>query len=302
MGTTWSVTIAESAPETVRAEIEAELDQVVQEMSHWNPRSDVSRYNTAAAGEWVKMPPEAFGVLRQALALAKSSQGAFDPTIGALVNTWGFGPAESRRTPPTDAEINEAMAQVGWQRLSVDEEQHRVQQPGGVTLDLSSSAEGFAVDELARVLERHGLSHYLIDLGGELRAAGHKADGEPWRVVVGEDDGEGRKQSAPFVLRDCALSTSGDSQHYFVDAGVRYSHLLDARTGRPVTHGLIAVSVVAPTTIEADQWSTLLAVLGPKHGRAYAKQHGIAARFVERRARDNPRVRTVGGFPACPRD
>jgi thiamine biosynthesis lipoprotein len=300
MGTTWSATfVADRELKLTRDDLQAELDQVVREMSHWEPTSDLSRFNAAPADTWITFPDEAYAVITQALQLAERSDGAFDPTIGAVVNAWGFGATGQRRTPPSDEEIEDARRQAGWRQLALDAATHRLRQPGGLRLDLSSSAEGFAVDELARRLERAGVHDYLIDVGGELRAGGRKPDGRDWQVAIDAADGQGPEYGEPFALRDCALSTSGDSQHYFVDAGLRYSHLIDARTGRPVTHGLIAVSVLAPSTLEADQLSTLLGVLGPEAGRAYAKQHGIAARFVERRPGRAPKVRELGGFPRC---
>src|SRR4051812_25085945 len=187
MGTTWSVNAVLTKGADDRAidrGIQAEVDRVVAQMSTYEQDSDLSRFNRAAPGTWQVLPPEFYGVLRYAIALAKDSGGAYDPTVGPLVNLWGFGPDRHPHEAPTPAAIAAAQARVGWNRIRLDDAGHRAFQPGGVYVDLSSVAKGFGVDQVARFLDRAGVSAYLVEVGGELRAHGRKPDGTPWHVGI----------------------------------------------------------------------------------------------------------------------
>jgi len=282
MGTAWSARIAGvdalRLPE-LRIMIETELDWVVREMSTWDADSDLSRYNRAAAGEWVALPEACHFVLARALAHAADSEGAFDPTVGPVVNLWGFGPERSRDTPPPDTHVAAHRARVDWRRVRLDGD--RVLQPGGCSLDFSAIAKGYAIDRVLAALATAGVQHAMIEVGGELKAHGRRPDGRPWQVGVrwpGHADGEG-----PVVALDgLAAATSGDDFRYFESGGRRYSHTLDPRTGSPVAHALSSVTVLHTDAIEADAWATALLVLGPDAGVARARANGLAALFVAR--------------------
>ncbi len=287
MGTAWSARVAgvESArlPE-LRAAIEAELDQVVREMSTWDAGSDLSRYNRAAAGEWVELPEACRFVLARALAHAADSDGAFDPTVGPSVNLWGFGPTVERGdfgrdALPPDVQVDATRARIDWRRVRLVGD--RVLQPGGCYLDFSAIAKGYATDRALAALAAAGVAGALVEVGGELKAHGRRPDGRPWQVGVrwpGHADGEG-----PVVALDgLAIATSGDDFRYFESGGRRYSHTLDPRTGKPVAHALASVTVLHADAIEADAWATALLVLGPDEGVARARAHGLAALFVAR--------------------
>jgi FAD:protein FMN transferase len=289
MGTTWSVNAV--LPEgiddrAIENGIQAEVDRVVAQMSTYEAESDLSRFNRAPAGTWQALPPEFFDVLRYALSLAKDTGGAYDPTVGPLVNLWGFGPEKRPRDAPDAAAIAAARSRVGWAKIRLDEANHRAFQPGGIYVDLSSVAKGFGVDQVARFLDRSGVQAYLVEVGGELRAHGRKPDGSPWHVgierpgaaagAVDTLDDVGRVVS----LTDKAIATSGDYRHFFESGGTFYSHHIDPRTGYPVAHRVASVSIVAGDCMHADSLGTTLTVLGPEEGMAYAKRHGIAVLFI----------------------
>lgn len=288
MGTSWAVKFTASpalALEPIRRGIQAELDRVVAQMSTWEPGSDLSRYNRAAAQSWQTLPEEFLQVLATALQVAEASGGAYDPTAGPLVNCWGFGPEPRRAAPPEAAEIRQALARVGWQRISLDLQQRRLQQPGGVYLDLSSIAKGYGVDQVARWMSGMGLRHFLVEVGGELRGQGCKPDGQPWWVVLERpaDEEAGNDDELLIALDGLAVATSGDYRRYFESGAQRYSHTLDPRSGRPITHALASVSVIHAECMQADALSTALTVLGLEQGLAWAQQHGVAALFVTRK-------------------
>lgn len=306
MGTTWTVLCvlppgdvgdAPTAKQCVlEAAIRAVLDAVVAQMSNWRADSDISRFNRAAAGAWVALPPACFEVVQAALAVARESGGAYDPSAGPLVDLWGFGPQPRRAGPPSQAEVEAARARCGWRRIEVDANTLRVQQPGGNSLDLCAIAKGYAVDAVSAVLASHGVAHRLVEIGGELRGEGVKPDGMPWWVELETpplDDTDarapGKPSSAPTIdliaLHGLAVATSGDYRRYYLDAGaVRRAHTIDPRSGYPASHALASVTVLHRECMLADAWSTALTVLGPQAGMALAQRKGIAARFLARTA------------------
>lgn len=282
MGTTWSVLMVCPADDLrwLGAGVQQELDKVVAQMSHWEPDSDLCRYNAAGAGSWHRLPAEFLEVLEASLAYAQVSEGAFDPTIGPLVDTWGFGPAPERNAPPSPQEIAAARARVGWQALRLDDAGQRLLQPGGLQLDFSSIAKGYAVDQVARYLGRAGVEHWLVEVGGELRGQGCKADGQPWWVEL-ERVGEQLPHTV-LALHGLSVATSGDYRRYFEHHGRRYAHTLDPRSGWPVTHALASVTVLHPECMQADALATMLGVLAPDEAYDFAAQHNFAAQFVLR--------------------
>lgn len=283
MGTTWSVKLV-TRPNVdlhaIRARIQARLDRVVAQMSNWTAHSDLSRFNAAAAGTWHALPDDFWTVLACALDIARSSDGAYDPTIGAVADAWGFGPSGPHDAPgqvPADV-----LASVGWQRIGIDAATQRVLQPGGTQLDLCAIAKGFAVDAVAAQLQADGIDSALVEVGGELSGRGRKPDGSAWRVIVeacagDEDDAT---PARVLALDGLAVATSGDRWHRFEHDGQHYSHTFDPRSGRPARGAPVAVTVAASNAMLADGWSTALTVMGVDEGFAFACRHDLAARFV----------------------
>ncbi len=286
MGTSWSVKlVAPTRLDThaLHAGIQAQLDDVVAQMSTWEPDSDISRFNQAAAGTWHTLPEHFWNVLNGSLEIARASDGAYDPTVGPLVAAWGFGASTGARGVPDDAVLSAIQARVGWRRVAI-EDGRCLLQPGGLQLDLSAIAKGYGVDCVARFLRAYEIASALIEVGGELYGYGRKPDNEPWRVLVESSPGEEADDSVPRVigLGDLAVATSGDRWHWFEQEGRRYSHTLDPRSGLPVEHAPAAVTVIAANAMHADAWATALTVMGVDAGFSFAEQHDIAARFVVR--------------------
>lgn len=294
MGTTWSVRFI--GPATLRTgaiedAVRHVCDEVIAQMSGWIVESDLSRFNRAAAGSAQPLPNGFATVLAAALRIAAASDGAYDPTAGALVALWGFGPsgataiAPRHDAPDFHPPSPEACAQAhcGWASLAWDEARHRLTQPGGATLDLSAIAKGYAVDRVSALLIKLGLPDHLVEIGGELRGAGLKPDGQPWWVDIEPPAADCGLAPLRLALHGLSVATSGDYRKCFSDAdGRRRSHTVDPRTRRPVEHGLTSVTVVHESAMWADGWSTALMVLGPDEGLALADRLGLAALLVRR--------------------
>jgi thiamine biosynthesis lipoprotein len=299
MGTSWSVRLV-AAPGDALAHLQQglqqQLDSIVAEMSHWEADSDLGRFNRAAAGSWQALPPAFFDVLSYAMGVARDSGGAYDPCAGALVNLWGFGPHgrfdQLDFVPPSTDEIASARAHLAAHPLALQAEGRLALQAGGIQLDLSAVAKGYSVDRLAYYLKTQGVLHYLVEVGGELRGAGVKPDGQPWWVALEQVADAAASASAPsaapdelvLALHGLAVATSGDYRRYFELDGQRYSHTIDPRSGMPIANDLASVTVVHAQCMAADAWSTALTVLGSERGLQMAERQGLAARFVVRDA------------------
>ena len=292
MGTTWSVSLL--APRRrdlhpLHVGIQAQLDEVVAQMSSWEPGSDLSRYNRADAGRYCVLPAETRHVLACAQAIAAASDGAFDPTVGPLVALWGFGAHAGERTAPDAATLQATRARCGWRRLQWQGD--ALLQPGGLELDLSAIAKGFGVDQVAAWLRQQDIGAALIEVGGELAGYGRKPDGQPWRVLVEsapEEDAHTQTPPRVLALDGMAVATSGDRWHQYQADGEAYSHSLDPRSGTPVRQVAAAVTVVAADAMHADAWATALTVLGQDAAMALAEREGLAARYLHRAA-ERPR-------------
>lgn len=281
MGVSWRVLAqapADVSEPDIAAAAQGAADLVVREMSTWEPDSDLSRFNRAAANAWVDLPDHLMTVVRAALELAALTEGAFDPTVGAAVDLWGFGPAGAVVRPPSPAALSGV--RTGWRHLEVDG--GRLRQPGGLRLDLSGIAKGYGVDLVAEAVAALGVRDMLVEIGGELRGAGVKGDGEPWWVEVeAPPDAPSGELPLLVALHGLSIATSGDWRREFTADGRRYSHTLDPRTRRPVGGEIAAVSVLHRQCMQADALCTALMVLGDD-GPAFAEAQGLAAQFVMR--------------------
>lgn len=283
MGTTWSARLAlpqHLTVDAVRAAIQQALDKIVAQMSTWDSASDLSRYNRADPG-WQPLPHDCLHVLQHALQLAADTDGAYDPTIGPLVNAWGFGPPPYASEPPSTDTISALRQRCGWQRVRLDRDGLCAWQPGGAYLDLSAIAKGYGVDLAAQALNALGVTDYLMEVGGELRARGQRPDGRPWRVAIEVPDGSD-DHALNLVLSDLSIATSGDYRRYRDSATGRYAHTVDPRTGQPVSNGVASVTVIHADCMHADALATALTVLGERDGMAYAQRHRLAALFILR--------------------
>lgn len=273
MGTTWRVKFAAGGPADpgeIQDLIVAKLAALVAEMSHWESGSLLSRFNRAASGTWFTLPPDFANVIAAGLRIAAQSDGAFDPAIGAVVDLWGFGPT-AMSAPPGAHTLAATLARSGWRRLIHDPAARRLRQPGGLALDLSGIAKGYAVDAVADLLRVRGVHHCLVEIGGELAGRGVRPDGDPWWVEL-EDPPGIALPPLRIALHGLAVATSGDYR--------RGGHTIDARTGCPAANGVVSVSVIHTSTMAADAWATALTVLGAREAIATATRRDIAARLI----------------------
>ncbi len=288
-GTGYHVTLYAELDETARGElaegIVAELERVDAQMSTYRDDSELSQLNRTPVGVPFFLSPATAGVIREALRIARLSGGAFDVTVGPAVNLWGFGPQGRPEKVPDEQALAVALANVDVGALQLDDGQLIKRKP--VYIDLSGIAKGFGTDQVADYLERQGIEDYLVEVGGEIRTHGEKPDGTPWRIAVEKPVSRERSVQRIIDLGNSAVATSGDYRNYFESDGVRYSHTIDPRTGRPITNRVASVTVIDKRCETADALATAFTVMGAQAGLRMAERENIAAYFI---------VRTDDGF------
>lgn len=271
MGTTYHVTVVSAGePRGLQGSIEERLDAINRVFSTYVEDSELNRFSRFdREGEPFPVCADFLAVMRASAKVHDLSGGAWDGTVRPLVDLWGFGPARPRREPPPSEAIDALLEQVDFGAIEV-RPGALVKRRAGVTLDLSSIAKGFGVDAVAALLRAEGFRDVLVEIGGEVVGAGRKPDGRPWRVGISRPRSEAAPDEIDRVaeLRDAALATSGDYRVFFESGGRRYSHVLDPRTGRPVSNGVVSVSVLAPDCTLADGLATAVMVMGKDEGLA----------------------------------
>ncbi len=298
LGTTFKVAIVD-APETfdkalLEAQIVASLSTVDDLASTWRDDSELSKLNANPSTDWVLVSPALCEILDRALQVSAVTGGAFDATVGPLVNLWGFGPDGPVTEPPSDDAIAGALVAVGHDKIEADCEANLVRKDvPELYVDLSGWAKGHAVDEIAGLLDDTGLENYLVEIGGEIRVKGHNRERLDWALAVEAPSTSERVPQAVVRVTNSSVATSGDYRNYFEYDGSYYSHTIDARTGRPVTHNLAAVTVITPSAAYADAMATALLVLGPEAGPELARELGIAAYFLVREAAEIREITTT---------
>jgi thiamine biosynthesis lipoprotein len=276
-----------ASAEILRAGAQSRFDAVNLALSTYRVDSALSRFNADESGEWRAIDAELGEVLAYALSLAQMSGGAYDVTVGPLVNLWGFGPDPATNRVPATAAIEAARARVGWRGVEVDLANHRARKRPGMYVDLSSLGKGRGVDRVAEYLDEQGVTNYLIDLSGKLRARGLNAAGEAWRVAVEApvaDVTSAKPAINPdvVVLYDESVATAGDYRRFFEDGGRHYSHIIDPRTGWPVTHNTVSATAIAAGCMQADALATLLMVMPPDEAMALANRRKFPAMLIDR--------------------
>jgi thiamine biosynthesis lipoprotein len=289
MGTTWSLKLSlpEGAPEAwVRAiadTVQARLDRVERLMSTWDSTTQLSRFNRSSDTTAIRLSLETMEVLSISADIGRASGGALDVTVGPLVVAWGFGPGAGDRTPepPGQALLDSLRGRVGLDRIRIDSEHSTAAKTvPDVEVDLSAVAKGYAVDQAASGVAALGVPDFALEVGGEVRASGRRPDGTGWTVAVEAPVPDMRSVYRVLQLRDEAVATSGDYRDFYEIGGVRYAHIIDPRTGRPVRWKGFSVTVVHREAARADAWATALAVLGPDEGFSLAEREGLAVLFV----------------------
>ncbi|MEM8594882.1 MAG: FAD:protein FMN transferase [Pseudomonadota bacterium] len=285
MGTTYRVVALDASKRLGQAEVMAAIDtalaEVNRQMSNWDPDSEISRFNTQESTAPVPISSGLAEVMAAAETVSAASQGRFDTTMGPVIELWGFG-ARGGSTLPTETDIAAARARAGHAntiRLS-DGTLQKLQPEAQVYL--AAIGKGYGADHVARALEGLGIDDYMVDIGGDLRVAGRNPDGLPWQIGIETPAVERIDVMQVVGVSNLGLASSGDYRNFFVHEGQRYSHLIDPRTGRPVTHNTASATVIAENAMLADAWATAMHIMGREDGLALAEELDLAVLFAER--------------------
>ena len=287
MGTTYNVkyVLAEGEREVegLQEEIDAKLVNINKLMSTYDTTSELSRFNQYRYSDNFEVSKETLTVVNEALRLARLSDGVLDVTVGPLVNLWGFGPNKRPEKVPTQADIDAVRDYVGYEKLSTTPTGLMKANPM-LYVDLSTIAKGYGVDEVAAILDAHHLQHYLVEIGGEMRVKGERGDGSEWLIAIEKPVTTERAVQKVVSIGTNAIATSGDYRNYYEEDGKRYSHLIDPNTGSPITHDLVSVTVVNPSSMIADGLATAFNVMGWQRAIDLAEQEQLAVFLIRRTA------------------
>lgn len=288
MGSSYSVQIAFApaglAEEQIGKEITTILDDINLKMSTYLVNSELSIINAAVTNDWIAVSPELYTVLSAAERISRETDGAFDITVGPLVNLWGFGPGkQDQQQIPDPDEIIAARQHTGYRliELKASPPSMRKHDPQ-LYLDLSGIVPGYAADRIAARLDSMHIENYLVDISGEIRARGKSSHHSVWRVGIEKPLDDRRNVQQIVILENTGMTTAGDYRNFFVHAGKRYSHTIDPASGWPVSHNLASVTVLDDSAMIADAMDTALMVMGPERGYLFAQQHDISALLIIR--------------------
>lgn len=284
-GTTYHISYWSQTPVDSKAiadSITARFASLDKTLSNYRPDSTIETFNTTETTDSLAVGPEIVQLVRIARTVYEASAACYDLSIKPLFELWGFR-GESL-TIPDDTTLSNTLARIGMNKLEVVDDTHLRKTQADLKIDLSSIAQGYSVAAISAVLEQHGISNYLVEIGGELKTLGQKPNATAWRVAVERPLPNQQVMHKIISLpKDSAMAvmTSGTYRHYFDANGIRYSHILDARSGRPVSHDLVSVSVIYPDPTLADAWSTALLCLGQTEGLKAANTAKIPALFIQ---------------------
>jgi len=278
-GTYYAVTYYSSDTTNIQPQIDSLLRRFDSSASVYKPNSIISRFNN---NDSLVQADEIYTtIFHKAMEVSGNTGGAFDITVGPLVNAWGFGFTDRMKV---DQELIDSLKQyIGYEKVKL-ENGRLIKSSPGIRIDYNAIAQGYAVDLVANFLAAKGIESYLVDIGGEVVARGLKPDGSNWNVGIelpSATADDSQQVQAVVMLKDMALSTSGSYRKYFEENGVRYSHTIDPFTGYPVKHSLLSVSVLAKDCITADAYSTAFMVMGVDKAKSYLESHpGLDAYFI----------------------
>ncbi len=290
MGTTYNIKYIEQeglpTPEALQTEIDRLLEKVNDQMSTYRENSELSRFNQHQANDPVEISSEMTTVVKEAIRLNGLTEGGLDVTVGPLVNLWGFGPEARPDVVPSDEELAARRVNVGIHHLSLEGNKLSKDIPG-LYVDLSPIAKGWGVDVVADYLQSEGIKNYMVEVGGEMRLKGENREGIPWRIAIEKPTVNERSIQEIIEPGDMAIATSGDYRNYFESNGVRYSHIINPKTGKPINHKVVSVTVLNPSSMTADGLATGLMVLGEKRGIEIANENNIPVFMI---------IKTPDGF------
>ena len=294
MGTTYSIKII-GLPDDIETKglhkrIKEKLAEINASMSTYEQDSEISKINQYQANSPIPLSEPLFAVIKEASRISQLSSGAFDITVGPLVNLWGFGPEAQLEQIPSTKKLIKTKTYTGMDKIILDHASQQIQKRNpDVYLDLSAIAKGYAVDELTHIIEGLHIKNYMVEIGGELRVRGLNQRDTAWRIAIEKPDPEIRQALYVIEPGNLAVATSGDYRNYFEQDGVRFSHTINPKTGKPIAHNLASVTVLNEKSMTADALATTFMVLGPDAGLQLAEQQHIAALFL---------VKTADGFEA----
>ncbi|ENK0809020.1 FAD:protein FMN transferase [Vibrio fluvialis] len=290
MGTSYNIKYLQQdglpSSDDLHKEIDRLLEEVNDQMSTYRKDSELSRFNQYQGIDPFEVSNQTATVVREAIRLNGLTEGALDVTVGPLVNLWGFGPEARPEVVPTDAELAERKANTGIHHLSVEGNKLSKDLPH-LYVDLSTIAKGWGVDVVANYIESQGIHNYMVEVGGEIRLKGLNRDSVPWRIAVEKPTVDERSIQEIIEPGDMAIATSGDYRNYFERDGVRYSHIINPQTGRPIHNRVVSVTVLDKSCMTADGLATGLMVLGDEKGIEIAEQNHIPVFMI---------VKTDDGF------
>lgn len=287
MGTSYSVQWSDDSISIPISELSTLISQRLTHinslMSTYISTSQLSKFNQSFETDWYPVDIELAQLVNEALSISAQSEGAFDITVGPLVNLWGFGPDDTSFTFPTDTEINIAMRSIGYQHLDV-----RLNPPAlrkkiiDLYVDLSAIAKGYAVDAVADILNQQSIKNYMVEIGGEIKGQGVAHHGNPWRIGIETPNFQRGNIEQIVSLIDVGVATSGDYRNFIEHEGKRYSHTIDPRNGYPIRHNLGSVTVIHKSTATADAWATAFMVLGAETSYTLSKKHDLSGVLITR--------------------
>jgi len=290
MGTTYNVKYLPQKDAPSREQFQREIDRLLEEvndqMSTYRKDSELSRFNQSRSSDSFTVSSQTATVVKEAIRLNALTMGALDVTVGPLVNLWGFGPEARPSVVPSDTELAERKAMTGIEHLKVEGNSLQKDLPN-LYVDLSTIAKGWGVDVVADYMQSQGIKNYMVEVGGEIRLKGHKREGIPWRIAIEKPDVNRRAMQEIIEPGNMAMATSGDYRNYFEREGIRYSHIIDPRTGRPIHNKVVSVTVLDKSCMTADGLSTGLMVLGEEKGMQVAEKENIPVLMI---------VKTDDGF------
>ncbi|ACV27769.1 FAD:protein FMN transferase [Kangiella koreensis] len=286
MGTKYNITFDSNGVsiDKLQSALTQELETINQLMSTYIPDSEINQFNALTTDACFQFSERTWTVLVAAKDVYHQTNGAFDITVGPLIQRWGFDAAEYDEKVPTEEEVKLLHETVGTDQLEYDSAKQCISKTNPkLTINLSAIAKGFAVDQLADIMAEFQISNYLVEIGGETKGQGVNVHGYPWRIAVEKPSSNASQQELLVIaLESTSIATSGDYRNYFEVAGKRFSHTIDPTTGYPIEHNLTSVSVIHPSNMYADAYATAMSVLGGEASLEFADQYQLPVLVIER--------------------
>ncbi len=284
MGTFYDIKVAHfplttSKQSSIHAEIDRRLEQVNEQMSTYRPHSELSRFNLSPAINHFPVSKDTAKVVAESIRIHEITSGAFDITLGPLVNLWGFGPADVPQQKPTAKMIETTLSRVGIQHLNYTKKTLS-KNIDGLYVDLSGIAKGYGADVIAEYLESLGIKNYIVGLGGDLRAKGINGNNLAWQIAIEKASTSAHSVQHVISVGTNAIVTSGSYRNYYDLNDERFSHTIDPITGLPAQHNLVSVTVIHPSAMTADGFATAFMAMGEEQAMALAKQQGLAVYMI----------------------